>query len=111
MIYINDIYHANPVEEYYGSEFQVIPIKRFLSRALTYIHTNIQTYIHLKSKQYPRRLHYVIGMDNKGHYVTSELFMADQLLAIRRLRMTTAVCNPAGYGSHIATSQSTVVPT
>ena len=33
------------VEEYYGSEFQVIPIKRFLSRALTYIHTNIQTYI------------------------------------------------------------------
>ena len=33
------------VEEYYGSEFQVIPIKRFLSRALTYKHTNIQTYI------------------------------------------------------------------
>ena len=35
------------VEEYYGSEFQVIPIKRFLSRALTYIqtyiHTNIQS--------------------------------------------------------------------
>ena len=30
------------VEEYYGSEFQVIPIKRFLSRALTYI----QTYKH-----------------------------------------------------------------
>ena len=29
------------VEEYYGSEFQVIPIKRFLSRALTYKHTNI----------------------------------------------------------------------
>jgi len=33
------------VEEYYGSELQVIPIKRFLSRALTYIHTHIQTYI------------------------------------------------------------------
>ena len=31
------------VEEYYCSEFQVIPIKRFLSRALTYIHTNIHT--------------------------------------------------------------------
>ena len=31
------------VEEYYGSEFQVIPIKRFLSRALTYIQTYIQS--------------------------------------------------------------------
>ena len=54
------------VEEYYGSEFQVIPIKRFLFRALTYKHTNIQTYIHPKSKQYPRRLHYVLGVDNKN---------------------------------------------
>jgi len=31
------------VEEYYGSEFQVIPIKCFLSRALTYKHTYIQS--------------------------------------------------------------------
>ena len=49
------------VEEYYRSEFQVIPIKRFLSRALTYKHTNI----HPKSKQYPRRVHYVLGVDNE----------------------------------------------
>ena len=43
------------VEEYYGSEFQVIPIKRFLSRALTYIQTHKHTNIHPKWKQYPRR--------------------------------------------------------
>ena len=29
---------------------------------------NIQTYIHPKSKQYPRRLHYVIGVDNYPFY-------------------------------------------
>jgi len=32
-------------EEYYGSEFQLIPIKRFLSTALTYIRTYKHTYI------------------------------------------------------------------
>jgi len=52
------------VEEYYGSEFQVIPIRRYLSRARTYIQTYIQTYKHPKSKQYPRRVHYVLGVDN-----------------------------------------------
>ena len=55
------------VEEYYCSEFQVIPIKRFLSRALTYKHTNI----HPKSKQYPRRVHYVLGVDNKISVITA----------------------------------------
>jgi len=56
------------VEEYYGSEFQVVPIKRFLSRVLTYIHTNI----HPKSKQYPRRVHYVLGVDN--YSIRKEIF-------------------------------------
>ena len=55
------------VDEYYGSEFQVIPIKRFLSRALTYIHTYKHTNIHPKSKQYPRRVHYVLGVDNNNN--------------------------------------------
>ena len=44
------------VEEYYGSELQVIPIKRFLSRALTYI----QTYKHTsKVKTVSTPMHYV----------------------------------------------------
>ena len=50
--------------------FQVIPIKRFLSRALTYIQTYKHTYKHPKSKQYPRRVHYVLGVDN-NHALTA----------------------------------------
>ena len=47
--------------EYYVSEFQVIPIKRFLSRALTYI----QTYKHTsKVKTVSTPMHYVLGVDN-----------------------------------------------
>ena len=49
------------VEEYYSSEFQVIPIKRFLSRAVTYI----QTYKHTsKVKTVSTPMHYVLGVDN-----------------------------------------------
>ena len=49
------------VEEYYCSEFQVIPIKRFLSRAVTCI----QTYKHTsKVKTISTPMHYVLGVDN-----------------------------------------------
>jgi len=52
------------VEEYYGSEFQAIPIKRFISRALTYI----QTYKHKsKVKTISTPMHYVLGVDNDFH--------------------------------------------
>ena len=46
---------------YYCSEFQVIPIKRFLSRALTYI----QTYTS-KVKTISTPMHYVLGVDNNN---------------------------------------------